>query len=204
MDVPTTFRYRFVQRIWHLSRCQAGRKAGSLSTTTSSHWQRKTRLEVLELPSSASVFPLLLARRLPFALYSTFHPSAISRHRRQAWLLCASQGPPFCPLPPPHENPQFWHTDPILTRPISVPPFRTMLKRFLFIRTVFRSEQHHARGVSIPVEQQDADQHQHAIPFPPQEIPFRRDNLLNLTSAIYWICWRLKSNTLCLHLLRCR
>lgn len=79
------------------------------------------------------VFPLFLARRPPFVLYSTSHPSVMSRHRRQAWFLCTK---PRATILPPMKRP-LWHTDLVLTRPISVSLLPTMLNVFYSFKQVF-------------------------------------------------------------------
>lgn len=100
-------------------RCwQTGREAGSTSTGTTSHWQRETRLEVLELPFSWPPFPFFLAtlRPLPHSSPPLPSPSLCNVTSQEE----ASRGS-FVPTILPPRNDPFWHTDPILTRPITVP-----------------------------------------------------------------------------------
>lgn len=68
-------------------------------------------------PSLGRRFPSSLP---PFALYPTFHPppSPLCNVTSQEE---ASRGS-FVPTILPPWNDPFWHTDPILTRPITVPP----------------------------------------------------------------------------------
>lgn len=76
-------------------RCwQTGREAGSTSTGTTSHWQRETRLEVLELPFSWPPFPFFLATLRPLPQSSPPSPLSLPVQRHIAgggkpWLLCA-------------------------------------------------------------------------------------------------------------------
>lgn len=94
-------------------RCwQTGREAGSTSTGTTSHWQRETRLEVLELPFFLATLRPLLHSSPPLP-----SPSLCNVTSQEE----ASRGS-FVPTILPPWNDPFWHTDPILTRPITVPP----------------------------------------------------------------------------------
>lgn len=103
--------------------CQTGRHPDSSSTATSSHWQRKTRLEVLELPSwrsSASFRSTLCSPTLLF----TPQQRHVTGGERGSFV--PSKGHHF----PPFWNELLWHTDPILTRPISAVSSRTVLNVF--------------------------------------------------------------------------
>lgn len=89
------------------------------------------------------VFPLFLARRPPFVLYSTSHPSVTSQEAGMVPLY-QTKGHHFAP----HETPALTHWPGINASNQRLSTSNNA-KRFLFIQTSF-SKQLHTRGVSIP------------------------------------------------------
>lgn len=137
----------------------------------------------------------------PAALRSLLHFSPlcdITSQEASVTPLCQPWATILPSPPSPLESLRFWHTDPILTRPISVPSFRTMLKRFLFIRSCFVLNNIVREAFPSPLNNNkvqinvDVQFYFHERNY----IPFRRDNLWAWASATYWI----RRHTVCLHL----